>query len=64
MVIYSVTDACTLTLLLVSIHRLALTAYSQMSTGMYQGFNHFSGFLQYFVLAELATSSIRVKGLL
>ena len=28
---------------------------------MCQGFNHFSGFLHHFVLAKLATSSIRVK---
>ena len=26
------------------------------------GFSHFSGFLYHFVLAKLATSSIRVKG--
>ena len=26
-----------------------------------KGFNHFSGFLHHFVLAKLATSSIRVK---
>ena len=29
---------------------------------MCQGFGDFSGFLCYFVLAKLATSSIRVKG--
>ena len=28
---------------------------------MCQGFGHFSGFLHHFVLAKLATSSIRVK---
>ena len=28
---------------------------------MCQGFSHFSGFLHHFVLAKLATSSIRVK---
>ena len=28
---------------------------------MCQGFNHFSGFLDHFVKAKLATSSIRVK---
>ena len=31
---------------------------------MCQGFSHFSGFLHHFVLAKLATSSIRVKMLL
>ena len=28
---------------------------------MYQGFSHFSGFLHHFVLAKLASSSIRVN---
>ena len=31
---------------------------------IYQGFGHFSGFLHHFVLAKLATSSIRVIGML
>ena len=32
-----------------------------MSTPMCQGFSHFSGFLHDFVLAKLATSSMRVN---
>ena len=45
----------------VGIHWIAFTEYSQMST-MYQGFSHFlKGFLHHFVLAKLATSSIRVN---
>ena len=38
----------------VGIHWITLTEYSQMST-------HMSGFMHYFVLANLATSSIRVN---
>ena len=42
------------------IHWIALAEYSQMSTHM-PGFRSFSGFLSNFVLARLATSSIRVN---
>ena len=42
----------------VGIHWLACAEYSQMST-MCQGFSHFKVFLHHFVLAKLATSSIR-----
>ena len=45
----------------VGIHWIALAEYFQMSTHM-PGFQSFSGFLHLFVLAKLATSSIRVKG--
>ena len=44
----------------VGIHRIALTEYSQMSTCL-PGFQSFFKFLHHFVLATLATSSIRVK---
>ena len=42
------------------IHWIALAENSKMST-ICQGFNHFAGFLHHFVLAKLATSSIRIK---
>ena len=45
----------------VGIDWIALVGDSRMSTCMCQGFNHFSGFLHHFVLAKLASSSIRVK---
>ena len=45
----------------VGIHRTALAEYSQMSTHV-QGFKSFlKAFLHHFVLAKLATSSIRFK---
>ena len=44
----------------VGIHWIALAEYSQMSTHL-PGFIDFSGFLHYFVLAILDTSSIRVN---
>ena len=44
----------------VGIHWIALAECSQVSN-MCQGFNHFSVFLHHFVLAKLATSSIRVN---
>ena len=43
----------------VGIHLIALAEYYQMNTHC-QGFCRFSGFLHHFVLAKLATSSIRV----
>ena len=46
----------------VGIHWIALTEYSQMSTHL-PGFQSFSGFLIYFVLAKLASSGIRVNNL-
>ena len=44
----------------VGIHWEALAEYSQMSTHV-PGFQSFFSFLHHFVLAKLATSSIRVK---
>ena len=44
----------------VGIHEIALTKYSQMGTHL-PGFRSFFRFLQHFVLAKLATSSIGVK---
>ena len=44
----------------VGIHWIALPEYFQMSTYM-PGFDHFPVFLHHFVLAKLATSSIRVN---
>ena len=46
----------------VGIHWKALHEYSQRSTHVPE-FSHFSLFLHHFVLAKLATRSIRVKGL-
>ena len=42
----------------VGMHWIALAEYSHMR---FQGFSHFSAFLHYFVLADIATSSIRVR---
>ena len=47
----------------VGIHRIALAEYSQMSTHLL-GLQSFSRFLHHFVLAKLATSSIRVNSLI
>ena len=47
----------------VSIHWIALVEYFEMSTHLL-GFQSFSGFLHHFVLAKLATTSIRVNLLL
>ena len=44
----------------IGIYWIALVEYSRMSTHM-PGFQSFSGFLHYFVLAKLATSSLTVK---
>ena len=44
----------------VCIHSTAFREHSQMSTNM-PGFHKILGFLRHFILAELATSSIRVK---
>ena len=44
----------------VGIHWIVLTEYSQMSTHL-PGFQSFLRFLHHFVLAKLASSSIRVK---
>ena len=44
----------------VGIHPIALAEYSQMSTHL-TGIQSFLGFLHHFVLAKLATSSIRVN---
>ena len=44
-------------------HLIALAEHSQMSAHV-PGFQEFSGFLHYFVLTKLATSSIRVKYIL
>ena len=46
----------------VAIHWIALNTYSQMSTHKSE-FQSFSVFLYHFLLAKLATSSIRVKGI-
>ena len=40
---------------------LVLIGQLSLSTLIFQGFGDFPGFLHYFVLAKLATSSIRVK---
>ena len=46
----------------VGIHLIALAEYSPMSTNMPRFKSFFQVFLYHFVLAKLATSSIRVKG--
>ena len=50
-----------LNLVMLVFNWIALAKNSEMSIPMCQGFNIFSGFLHHFVLAKLATSSIRVN---
>ena len=49
--------------MLVFIGYLDLIEYSQMNTCLPEGFNHFSGLLNHFVMAKLATSSIKFNDL-